>query len=69
MADLSWCISLDETASIGNIARKMMSYGTTNRNYDGNEMYITHSICSNDTLQGIALKYGVTVSTNRRCSG
>ena len=65
MADLSWSIDLEETASIGNIARKVMSYGTTSRSFDGNEMYITHNICSTDTLQGIALKYGVTVSAKR----
>ncbi|XP_055339954.1 lysM and putative peptidoglycan-binding domain-containing protein 2-like isoform X2 [Paramacrobiotus metropolitanus] len=66
MTDLSWSINLEETASIGSIARKVMSYGTTTRNYDGNEMYITHPICSTDTLQGIALKYGVTMEHLRR---
>jgi hypothetical protein len=66
MADFSWSINLEETASIGNIARRQgKTYGTTSRNLDGNEMYLTHAICSSDTLQGIALKYGVTVRTLR----
>lgn len=62
MADFSWSINLEETASIGNIARRQgKSYGTTSRSLEGNEMYLSHLISPADTLQGIALKYGVTV--------
>ncbi|OWA52397.1 hypothetical protein BV898_16853 [Hypsibius exemplaris] len=52
---------------IGNIARRQgKSYGTTTRSLDETTMYLTHQICSSDTLQGIALKYGVTMEHLRR---
>lgn len=53
-----------EKLSIRDSARSSKKYGSTsNRNNTRNESYIKHFVTKADTLQGIALKYGVTVSS------
>lgn len=57
-----------EKLSISESARCLKKYGSTSRHVSRNENYIKHYVQDTDTLQGIALKYDVTVSarTNRR---
>lgn len=53
-----------EKQSIRESARSLKKYGSTccNHNVRSNEALIRHDIERTDTLQGIALKYGCTVS-------
>lgn len=53
-----------EKLSIRESARSLKKYGSTSKHVMKNENYIKHTVTSTDTLQGIALKYGVTVSCN-----
>lgn len=52
----------DERVSIRESARPLKKYGSTCYLVKRNEEYIKHVISKGDTLQGLALKYGVTVS-------
>lgn len=52
-----------EKLSIRDNARSLKKYGSTSKHVMKNDNYVKHVISSSDTLQGIALKYGVTVST------
>lgn len=52
---------LEETDSLRKYVRKQLGYGTATRPLDGNELFVLHYVSTLDTLQGIALKYGVTV--------
>lgn len=54
----------DERVSIRESARPLKKYGSTCNHMKRNEEYIKHVMCKGDTLQGLALKYGVTVSVN-----
>lgn len=57
-------IMMDEKKSIKDSLRCLRKYGSTSNNNHckfPNE-FIKHMISDTDTLQGIALKYGVTVS-------
>ncbi|XP_014210321.1 lysM and putative peptidoglycan-binding domain-containing protein 2 [Copidosoma floridanum] len=45
---------------------KRSSYGSTARHVTRNESLVKHLVASTDTLQGIALKYGVTTEQIRR---
>lgn len=51
-----------EKLSIRDSARSLKKYGSTSKHIMKNDNYIKHIVISTDTLQGIALKYGVTVS-------
>lgn len=51
----------DERVSIRESARPLKKYGSTCNHIKRNEEYIKHVMSKGDTLQGIALKYGVTV--------
>lgn len=52
---------MEERLSIN--SRSLKKYGsTTSRKNTKNETYVNHQVSRSDTLQGIALKYGVTVS-------
>lgn len=51
-----------EKLSIRESARSLKKYGSTSKHVTRNEHYIKHYVCNTDTLQGIALKYNVTVS-------
>lgn len=53
----------NEKLSIRNSARSLKKYGSTSNHIKRNETLVKHIISANDTLQGIALKYGVTVRT------
>lgn len=45
------------------------SYGSTNQHKIKNETFIKHDIVPGDTLQGISLKYGISVSKDSKfCS-
>uniref|UniRef100_A0A8D8WLL4 LysM and putative peptidoglycan-binding domain-containing protein 2 n=2 Tax=Cacopsylla melanoneura TaxID=428564 RepID=A0A8D8WLL4_9HEMI len=59
---------MDERVSIRDSAKSLKKYGATNcnSNFKRPETYIKHMISSTDTLQGIALKYGVTTEQIRR---
>lgn len=67
---MSFCITsnmeedrlFDERISIRESARPLKKYGSTCNHMKRNEEYIKHVMAKGDTLQGIALKYGVTVS-------
>lgn len=50
-----------EKLSIRDSARSLKKYGSTSKHIMKNESYIKHTVMTTDTLQGIALKYGVTV--------
>lgn len=52
----------DERVSIRESARPLKKYGSTCNHMKRNEEYIKHVMSKGDTLQGLALKYGVTVS-------
>lgn len=51
-----------EKLSIRDSARSLKKYGSTSRHVNRNENCIKHYVTHSDTLQGIALKYDVTVS-------
>lgn len=51
-----------EKLSIRDSARSLKKYGSTSKHVNRNENCIKHYITHLDTLQGIALKYDVTVS-------
>lgn len=52
-----------EKLSIRESAKSLKKYGSTSSKHSTrNENFIKHAVTSADTLQGIALKYGVTVS-------
>lgn len=59
---------MDERVSIRDSAKSLKKYGSTSNNssFKKPETYIKHMISSTDTLQGIALKYGVTTEQIRR---
>lgn len=56
----------DERVSIRESARPLKKYGSTCNHMKRNEEYIKHAMVKGDTLQGIALKYGVTTEKIRR---
>ena len=61
MADVS-----DERVTFGKLTRSHAQYGTTSsaghNRIDNTVTFITHTVQVGDTLQGIAVKYGVAVS-------
>lgn len=61
---------MDERVSIRDSAKSLKKYGSIskNNNFKKPETYIKHMISSTDTLQGIALKYGVTTEQIRRAN-
>lgn len=52
----------DEYHFIGNIVRKQTKYGSTVNHSFKEPRYIEHKLQPSDTLQGLALKYNVSVS-------
>ncbi|XP_049878001.1 lysM and putative peptidoglycan-binding domain-containing protein 2 [Pectinophora gossypiella] len=58
----------DERVSIRESARPLKKYGSTCNHMKRNEEYIKHVISKGDTLQGLALKYGVTMEKIRRAN-
>ena len=51
-----------EKASLGIFAKSQTRYGTTTKARIKNETFVKHLVSQGETLQGIALKYGVSVS-------
>ncbi|XP_026760666.1 lysM and putative peptidoglycan-binding domain-containing protein 2 [Galleria mellonella] len=58
----------DERVSIRESARPLKKYGSTCNHMKRNDEYIKHMLSKSDTLQGIALKYGVTMEKIRRAN-
>ncbi|KAL4706977.1 hypothetical protein ACJJTC_019515 [Scirpophaga incertulas] len=58
----------DERVSIRESARPLKKYGSTCNHMKRNEEYVKHVMSKGDTLQGIALKYGVTMEKIRRAN-
>lgn len=54
---------LNERQSIRDSARQLKKYGSISNHVRNNEYLIRHNLEQTDTLQGIALKYGCTVSS------
>ncbi|XP_046685481.1 lysM and putative peptidoglycan-binding domain-containing protein 1 [Homalodisca vitripennis] len=59
---------MEETICIRESAKSLKKYGSTNNHQKRQEHYIKHTISKSDTLQGIALKYGVTTEQIRRAN-
>ncbi|RZB54412.1 lysM and putative peptidoglycan-binding domain-containing protein 2 [Asbolus verrucosus] len=55
-----------EKLSIRDSARSLKKYGSTSKHVNRNENCIKHYVTNSDTLQGIALKYDVTIEQIRR---
>ncbi|CAB0001801.1 unnamed protein product [Nesidiocoris tenuis] len=62
------CISMEERIAIRDSARSLKKYGSTSNNAKRYESFIKHQVRSADTLQGLALKYGVTTEQIRRAN-
>ncbi|XP_046397597.1 lysM and putative peptidoglycan-binding domain-containing protein 2 [Ischnura elegans] len=56
----------DEKRYIGGFAKSLKKYGSTCNHMKTQEKLIKHTVSKSDTLQGIALKYGVTMEQIRR---
>lgn len=52
----------DERHFIRNVVAKQPKYGSVSKNTFREPRYIQHKLQSSDTLQGLALKYNVSVS-------
>ena len=52
---------MEERRSIRNSGKALKKYGSTAKHLKRNEILVKHIVSNTDTLQGIALKYGVTV--------
>lgn len=59
---------LDERRSIRDSGRSLKRYGSTGSQQRRPEHLIKHVVCRTDTLQGLALKYGVTTEQIRRAN-
>ena len=59
MAECGSCDS--ETVDLGHIFRSQAKYGTTAHTVHRDDVYVKHKIKPEETLQGIALSYSVTV--------
>jgi LysM repeat protein len=51
-----------ERATFGKVARNCSHYGTSAKAASLTQLYIQYAVQQTDTIQGIAVKYGVTVS-------
>ncbi|CAH1164118.1 unnamed protein product [Phaedon cochleariae] len=57
-----------EKLSIRESASSLKKYGSTSKHLTRNENYIKHFVSNADTLQGISLKYNVTIEQIRRAN-
>ncbi|XP_015593705.1 lysM and putative peptidoglycan-binding domain-containing protein 2 isoform X2 [Cephus cinctus] len=57
---------MEERRSIRDSGKPLKKYGSTAKHMTRNENLIKHTVSKTDTLQGIALKYGVTMEQIRR---
>lgn len=58
----------NETALLGSFARKQVKYGSTCKYVSRSGKTIKHVVQPDDTLQGIALRYGVTTEELKRAN-
>lgn len=58
----------NETALLGSFARKQVKYGSTCKYVSRSGKTIKHVVQPSDTLQGIALRYGVTTEELKRAN-
>ncbi|PSN55169.1 hypothetical protein C0J52_00594 [Blattella germanica] len=56
----------EERRSIRDSAKSLKKYGSTCNHFKRQEHYLKHVVVEGETLQGIALKYGVTMEQIRR---
>ncbi|XP_053214553.1 lysM and putative peptidoglycan-binding domain-containing protein 2-like [Panonychus citri] len=61
-------LDADEYHFIGNIVRKQTKYGSTVNSTYKEPRYIEHKLQPNDTLQGLALKYNVSMERIKRAN-
>uniref|UniRef100_A0A023F7Z6 Putative lysm n=1 Tax=Triatoma infestans TaxID=30076 RepID=A0A023F7Z6_TRIIF len=61
-------INMEERIAIKDSARSLKKYGSTSSNSKRCESFIKHQVVQSDTLQGLALKYGVTTEQIRRAN-
>lgn len=59
---------MDERKSIRDSAKALKKYGSTSSHIKRQEHFIKHAVTKNDTLQGLALKYGITTEQIRRAN-
>jgi len=52
----------EERRSIRDSAKSLKKYGSTCNHFKRQDHFVKHYVVQGDTMQGIALKYGVTVS-------
>lgn len=52
---------MEERMCIRDTGKTLKKYGSTAKHITRNENLLKHTVSTTDTLQGIALKYGVTV--------
>jgi hypothetical protein len=52
----------EERRSIRDSAKSLKKYGSTCNHFKRQDHFVKHTVVEGETLQGIALKYGVTVS-------
>ncbi|XP_011637785.1 lysM and putative peptidoglycan-binding domain-containing protein 2 isoform X2 [Pogonomyrmex barbatus] len=57
---------MEERRCIRDTGRALKKYGSTAKHMTRTESLVKHTVCPTDTLQGIALKYGVTTEQIRR---
>ncbi|XP_015518858.1 lysM and putative peptidoglycan-binding domain-containing protein 2 isoform X2 [Neodiprion pinetum] len=59
---------MEERMSIRDSSKALKKYGSTAKHMTRNENLVKHVVSASDTLQGIALKYGVTTEQIRRAN-
>ncbi|XP_011349786.1 lysM and putative peptidoglycan-binding domain-containing protein 2 isoform X2 [Ooceraea biroi] len=57
---------MEERRCIRDTGKALKKYGSTAKHMTRTESLVKHTVCPTDTLQGIALKYGVTTEQIRR---
>ncbi|KAL0104621.1 hypothetical protein PUN28_017394 [Cardiocondyla obscurior] len=57
---------MEERRCIRDTGRTLKKYGSTAKHTTRTDSLVKHTVCPTDTLQGIALKYGVTTEQIRR---
>ncbi|XP_018322894.1 lysM and putative peptidoglycan-binding domain-containing protein 2 isoform X2 [Agrilus planipennis] len=57
-----------ERLSIRDSVRSLKKYGSTSKHVNKNQKFIKHTVAKTDTLQGLALKYEVTMEDIRRAN-